>query len=426
MLLRVSWKVFVAALGTIAGCGFVASHWLDAAGLPDEAREGHLAIEPAGVFAASPETRFLVVAGGGAPAYNEIALEKNVHYFQRTLTQLGIDPAAASVYFANGDDRQATVRYLDFLGREQFKVPEVPHLLGAATWDNVMGWFEDLRSQACPTFFYFTGHGALNRENPDNNAMILWGEDFLSVQELAQKLDTLPADQPFVTMMAQCYAGSFANLIYENGDSDRPVALQTRCGFFATVKTRPSVGCTPLVNESDYEDYSSSFFAGLSGRDRIGDPVPSADYDQNGQVSFAEAHAFSKVDAVTPDLPISTSEAWLQRQASEALVQQAISRPLADSLQTARPEQRFVVESLAQELGFALSQSFSQNQLGQRISGSDDIRQAYAERLRMELVNVAVEAQIRQVEVDVTATNRLLGDVTTLDKLLTCEAGTWK
>ena len=36
-------------------------------------------------------------------------------------------------------------------------------------------------------------------------------------------------------MMAQCYSGSFANLIYENGDPAQPVALQTRCGFFATV-----------------------------------------------------------------------------------------------------------------------------------------------------------------------------------------------
>ncbi|NJN20892.1 MAG: hypothetical protein HC812_06460 [Leptolyngbya sp. RL_3_1] len=95
-------------------------------------------------------------------------------------------------------------------------------------------------------------------------------------------------------MMAQCFSGAFANLIYEGGDPEGPVALQTRCGFFATVETRPSVGCTPLVNEADYEDYSSSFFAGLSGRDRVGNPAPSADYDQDGQVTYAEAHAFTK------------------------------------------------------------------------------------------------------------------------------------
>jgi hypothetical protein len=32
---------------------------------------------------ASAPMHFLVAAGGGAPSYNEIALEKNVRYFQR-------------------------------------------------------------------------------------------------------------------------------------------------------------------------------------------------------------------------------------------------------------------------------------------------------------------------------------------------------
>jgi hypothetical protein len=417
MPLRASWS-WIAVLGALASGSFVVGAWLDAAGVPHgESSDFPSEVKPLGA-AASPETRFLVVAGGGAPAYNEIALEKNVRYFQRTLAHLGFDPAAASVYFANGQDGQATVRYLDLFGRERFKLPEIPHLLGAATRDNVSGWFEQPPSQPCPTFFYFTGHGALSRQNPDNNALILWGEDLLSVRELAQQLDRLPADQPFVTMMAQCYAGSFANLIYENGDPDRPVALQSRCGFFATIKTRPSVGCTPLVNEADYEDYSSSFFAGLSGLDRIGNPVPSADYDRSGTVSFAEAHAFSKVDAVTPDLPISTSEAWLQRQAPETLVQQVLSSSVGSTLATARPEQRFVIESLAQTLGFSLSQSFDQNWAQRPIKAEDEIRQAYAERLRMELVNVGVEADLRRSGDEAA--------ISTLDKLLNCESASWK
>ena len=65
-----------------------------------------------------------MVAGGGAPSYNEIALEKNVHYFQRTLDHQGWDTAIATLFFANGNDGQATVRYIDPFGRERFKVPE--------------------------------------------------------------------------------------------------------------------------------------------------------------------------------------------------------------------------------------------------------------------------------------------------------------
>ena len=136
----------------------------------------------------------------------------------------------------------------------------------------------------------------------------------------------MPRQTPVVAMMAHCFSGSFANFIYEGGDPKRRVALQTRCGFFATVSTLPSVGCTPEVNEADYRDYSSSFFAGLSGRDpplgaalryRTGKTVASSDYNKDGRVSYAEAHAFAKVDEKSIDLPISTSEAWLQSKASK-------------------------------------------------------------------------------------------------------------
>ena len=45
-----------------------------------------------------PHPYFLLVAGGGAPSYNEIALEKNVLYFQRTMSLLGFEPASASFF----------------------------------------------------------------------------------------------------------------------------------------------------------------------------------------------------------------------------------------------------------------------------------------------------------------------------------------
>lgn len=369
-------------------------------------------------------TTFLVTAGGGAPSYNEIALEKNVRYFQRTLAHLGWNPAIATIFFANGTDGRPTIRYLDIFGRERFKVPDIEHLSGAATKANVQQWFQAYPQTAngvdsCPTFFYFTGHGALNRSNPDNNAMILWEETFLSVQELATLLEEWPADIPFVTMMAQCYAGSFANIIYEDGDPTQPVALQTRCGFFATVKTRPSVGCTPLVNEADYRDYSSSFFAGLSGRDRVGNSVTTADYDANGTISFAEAHAFAKVDGETSDWPISTSEAWLQRQASEAHIQEILKSPLQTWATQGRPEQRYVIETLAATLGYDLQRSFADRSEARRrwFGLPETVRRAYDMRLRMELISVGTEQRLRASGESTS--------LATLQQLLACEAGHW-
>ncbi|MBE9070603.1 Caspase domain-containing protein, partial [Leptolyngbya cf. ectocarpi LEGE 11479] len=304
---------------------------------------------------------FLVLAGGGAPHYNEIALEKNVRYFQRTLGVMGIDLSRVRQYFANGNDGDATVRYINLVGQEQFKPPEIEQLDGAATVSNAQTWFEGLanKSSPCPAFFYFTGHGAYNGDNPDNNAMILWEEEFVSVQRLSSWLDQLPAEQPFVTMMAQCFSGSFANLIYEQGNPENPVALQTRCGFFATVAERPSVGCTPAVNEADYRDYSSSFFAGLSGVDRIGQPVASADYNTDGKVSYAEAHAFAKVDEETTDWPVSTVEVWLQEQASEEKIAEIFAQPISDWIAQAEPHRQYVVRALSEKLSLDLNQSYS-------------------------------------------------------------------
>ncbi|ASC72775.1 hypothetical protein XM38_037340 [Halomicronema hongdechloris C2206] len=407
---------YVWSLVLLASCSLAVSHAISEPSLSDRLGSDSDGSDAALATAA---TQFLVVAGGGAPAYNEIALEKNVHYFQRTLRALGWAPDQASIFFANGLTGAATVRYVDFWGRERFKVPQIPHLRGAATRSHLMQWLTAAGNESsaddCPIFFYFTGHGALNEANPDNNALILWHEQLVSVQQLANQLDQLPPEQPFVTMMAQCYSGSFANLIYENGDPTQPVSPQSRCGFFATVSTRPSVGCTPEVNEADYEDYSSSFFAGLSGRDRIGKSVASADYNDDGRVSFAEAHAFSKIDAETTDWPISTVEAWLQRQATAADRREIFDLPLRDLLAVAPPARRVVLRRLAEKLGLSLQQSYRVNRSQM---SNHDLNQAYHHRLRMEVLTIGMEQRLR-TRGDAEA-------MAVLEQLLACEASSWR
>lgn len=385
------------------------------------ARSVQSQVVPPAETCARSQPNFLVFGGGGAPAYNEIAIEKNVLYFQRTLQTLGFNPANASIFFANGNDGRATIRYLDRQNQQKFKVPEIPHLKGAATLENLQRWLGQAtrQSSAAPLFFYFTGHGQVNRQNVDNNVLMLWNDKALSVQQFSQMLDRLPNKMPVVTMMAQCYSGAFANLIYQGGNPNRPVALQTRCGFFATIKTRPSVGCTPAVNEADYRDYSSSFFAGLSGRDRLGKPVASADYNRDGRIAYTEAHAFAKIDEVTTDLPISTSESWLQRQVGSKQQRDAIlARPIATLIKTARPEQRYVITALNQKFNLDPRKSFLVN-----LRQLDDAKlrreenQAYIGRLGMELVNIAVEQRIR------ASGNQQA--IATLNRLLKCESGSW-
>ncbi|NJL00446.1 MAG: Caspase domain-containing protein [Spirulinaceae cyanobacterium SM2_1_0] len=359
---------------------------------------------------------FLVVAGGGTPRNNEIALEKNVLYFQRALQARGFDPAQATIFFANGNDGQATVRYINDQRQEQYKAPAIPGVAGAATVANVTNWLGQQGRDRRSLFFYFTGHGAKNNQNPDNNSLILWGDQRLTVQQLSQQLDQLGSDRQIVTMMAQCYAGSFANFVHPNGTPGVNLAAQTRCGFFATIKTSVSVGCTPEVNEADYRDYSSSFFAGLSGRDRTGQAAASADYNRDGRVSYAEAHGFAKVDGRTTDLPVSTSEVWLHSQRSEAEKQQILNQPLQSLLASARPEQRYVVETLARQFGMNLNQSYQTQATNRGNLGT--VQSAYLTRLGMELLNIGIEQQLR------ASGNSTL--IAILQRLLECEATTWQ
>ncbi|MCY1075193.1 Caspase domain-containing protein [Archangium lansingense] len=387
---------------------------------PEDDKEAEEAepVSPLASLVAPPRaSNFLVLGGGGEPSSNEIALEKNVRYFQRTLEAHGLAPASATVYFANGNDGQATVRYLGEGAREQFKALEIPHLKGPATLEHFLEWVEqsarDTPQQ--PVFIYFTGHGGLNGRHRNNNHLALWEGDSLTVRAFGLFLNRLPSTTPVVTVMSQCYAGSFANFIYQDANPKRPVVAQPRCGFFATVDYLPSVGCTPEVDEADYKDYSSSFFAGLSGLGRTGKVVTSADYDGDGRVSYAEAHAFAKVDGETTDLPISTSESWLQRRVKRRDRSRLTSAPIQEVMRSGRPAQRYVVESLVRKLGLLPGLSLRDN--FKLLKLETDESAAYAERLYMELLNIGMEEKLR--------TSGSPQALAVFERLLQCENGSW-
>lgn len=366
-----------------------------------------------------PTQNFLIIGGGPAPEANEIGIEKNILYFQRTLRVMGYNPAEVPIFFANGNNQQATVSYLDNNGRQLFKIPEIPNIKGASTLSNLRNAFQQLQSKKPNSvFLYFTGHGIRNPENINNNLILLWNDQPLSVQEFSSLLDQLPPKTSFVAMMSQCYSGSFANLIYEGGNPKRPVTQRPRCGFFATVKTRPSVGCSPEVNEADYEDYSTSFYAGLSGRSRTGKTVTSTDYNQDGRVSFAEAHAFAKIDQQNVDFPLATSEYWLQNQANKRTQEKIIDRAINATLITARPEQKYVVNYIMKMFKFNPEKSFWENQRTiLRGKAKTEEQEAYLMRLRMELLNIGMEKEVRN--------SGNPQAISILERLIECENGSW-
>jgi hypothetical protein len=318
--------------------------------------------------AAPPPLVALTVGGGPSPRMNQVAIESNVRYVH------GLLPPGTreTVLFADGKTDTETVLYLDppltpapaerafrFLSGEPLviqaerrRAPRLPVLSGPAREKSVEDALVGLRSSApayAPVLLYFTGHGSPPRNgNFDDNRFDLWGGDALSVREAAPLVAPLAKKRPVVLVMVQCYAGAFGNLLFNNGDpKGELLAGADLCGFFATVKERPAAGCTPEVNEAEYRDFTSSFFAALSGRDRLGRPVPlaAADYDTNGRVGMDEAFAYAQINEPSIDIPVATSDIFLRRfvEMDDRVV---LATPFRQIREAATPAQRAVLDAL--------------------------------------------------------------------------------
>ncbi len=182
-----------------------------------------------------------------------------------------------------------------------------------------------------------------------NNVIHLWNGSNMSVTEWTQKLDKLPTEVPVVAIMVQCYSGGFGNFIFTGGNPDNGMAMHHRCGFFSTVPDRVAAGCTPNVNEADYREYSSYFFEAICGESRTGESVERPDYDQDGQTSFLEAHAYTVLNADTIDIPVRTSDIYLRHFAPARGADAILTShsPIDSLLEDSSPIARAVVEGLS-------------------------------------------------------------------------------
>ncbi|MGC1273408.1 MAG: hypothetical protein WBC44_06840 [Planctomycetaceae bacterium] len=281
----------------------------------------------------------LTIGGGHSPQGNQVSLEKNVRFFSRALEEL-LPDAKHTILFADGGDPHRDVQYTDpdaplprvyeLLARvlnqtdhlvERYRNHELPHVDGAASRENIRDWFDHAAETLegdDRVILYVTAHGgrAADRKRPRNTTLYLWNDE-ITVDDLSRELDKLPESVPVVVVMVQCYSGGFADLIFNDADvKDRPTA-HNRSGFYATTHTRVAAGCTPDIDEADYHEYSSSFWAAILGETRTGEPVEPADYDGDGAVSFAEAHAYVLLTSDTIDIPVTTSDALLRGYSSE-------------------------------------------------------------------------------------------------------------
>ncbi len=360
-------------------------------------------------FAAAKDF-FLTIGGGPRPDNNQVSLERNVVFQQRVLAERRPDRPTYELYFADGKTEARDLQY---------RVPEfsatcpparriLAEVLGDATSMDLRYRSHTLANPTGPSdpqllrrrlrdlakelqpgdrlFLYATAHGGPakkptekdkiieqdrvpEKDRPSdaqtyNTSLYCWNTTSITASELADWLDQLDPEVSVMLVMVQCYSGGFAHTIFNGADADQGLAPHARFGFFAQVHDRPAAGCTPDIEEADYQEYSSFFWAALAGHTRSGTPITSADYDGDGSVSFAEAHAYAVLESDTIDVPVRTTDILLrtfsERGSDDADKKPSRSRspsqlvksagPLTSLLDKARPEERAILVGLSTRL----------------------------------------------------------------------------
>ncbi len=379
------------------------------------------------------ETHLVTFAGGPNPQSDQNSLEQNVLYFRRTLDVLhlaglkheeffadaGRSPHAVEIHVhhtaaATLTDDIAAVLNPDTERDVRFRAANIPALAGPSTFEALAHWFDTTGKSLPPharLIFYFTGHGGtidmpMSNMNPGgrggrgarrplapvadprNTTMLLWNSPDLTVTDFEKQLDKLDPTIDVTLLMVQCHSGGFANVLYKDADPKSGLVRQLRCGFFASTADRPAAGCTPDIDRDDYEEFSTGFFAALSGVTRDGKKIPKPDYDHDGQTSLADAFTYVVLTSNTIDTPITTSDQFLRDTASIPNITRngllGKDATYADLLAAANPFQRAILAGLSQTLNLSgdnrSANARSQIALIDRDRGNLDRQHAQIER----------------------------------------------
>lgn len=287
---------------------------------------------------------FLTIGGGYEPSGNQASLEANVLFFQDVLQEKHTGGRTQATFFADGSDPQADLQVLSkaiaantsdednfaesvtsllvklnsFRGNQgqpvEYRNHRIPNVSGANSPSSIHASLTHMCSSMTAgdrLIVYVTAHGSeAEGRNKFNTSISCWDEQAITAREFESWLDEVPATVPVVMIMAQCYCGGFAHTIFQAADRQQGLAKQPRVGFFAQQHDLPAAGCRPDI-END-EEYSSFFWGAMVGRSRTGKKMTSADFDGDGRVSFAEAHAHAMLTSQTIDIPLRSSEALLR------------------------------------------------------------------------------------------------------------------
>jgi hypothetical protein len=284
---------------------------------------------------ASAANHVWIIGGGPTPGASQAQIELNVKWVIDSLRSVDKN-AVFHVYFANGKDSgKDIVSWLEqptgendlvplarVFGAEEathevFRRHQLPYVIGGTEAVALTKELERGFSALGPgdrMLLIYNGHGLQDEGNGTGHVLRLWNETRLSVRDLERLLGVVHPEVPVRFLFTQCYSGGFLHVIRPGGAREGALASGKRCGFAAESEDRESEGCSPSIKIGEYRDYTTYFFAALSGKSRLGSPV-AGDVDRNGDgvLSLHEAHLYVLRDAENADLPRSSSEMYIER-----------------------------------------------------------------------------------------------------------------
>ena len=283
---------------------------------------------------------FVWIVGGGYDLESSQAqIEKNVIWAANAINKTPLNnksPRYLNIFFTDGDAPEKDVKVWRPVD-ESLSLLQPLAMIYNAGYDNGLEYrnheiegvrgstkrgeltaalnqdFKNMK-QGDRGLFIFNGHGGRNKRDTAKNTFGIWGNDSLNVNEFSTLIDKVDNSVPMRFVFTQCYAGGFERLVHPKAADSIELADARRCGFFAEAADRKAEGCSAGINAADYRDYSTYFFAALSGETRQGEALPeNPDRNKNGEVSLYEAHLYTLAQAHSTDLPRATSEVYLER-----------------------------------------------------------------------------------------------------------------
>ncbi|MEA3276900.1 MAG: hypothetical protein U9Q81_16765 [Pseudomonadota bacterium] len=268
---------------------------------------------------------FAWVIGGGPDVFkSQVQIERNVLWVLQAMEGLPGE-RNVRVFFTDGDEPtpdihewaappeaaaalQPLARVFNSYWRNglRFRNHRIPAVVGTTAADRLTDALgADFRAlhPGDRGWLLFIGHGTYHEDL--DNRLELWNDTELGVGELQALLDEAPQQSRLRFLFTQCYSGAFAELATPGSN---------RCGFMAAAADEVSEGCSPAIEKRDYEDYSTYFFAALTGRPRDGAGLDGRpDWNTDGRVTPLEAHFHVLATAFSADIPRATSEVLLMQ-----------------------------------------------------------------------------------------------------------------